>query len=330
MLDITNNSVPDNQSSNYHHEANALDAYSQIVTSVYDAAGPSVVGVIRYEHDETKPSGTGSGFVFTPDGLVLTNSHVVHKAKHITVLTSQGLSLPATLLGDDPHSDIALLRVHAKTALPTVPLGSARDLRVGQLVVAIGNPLGFESTLTAGVVSALGRSLRATTGRLVDDVIQTDAALNPGNSGGPLLDAKGNVIGVNTAIIARAQGICFSTSIDLAQHVVRQVLRYGRVRRASLGVAAQNAALPMRYVRFFELDTARAVRIMEVSSDGPAGRAGIESGDLLVSIDGMPCGSVDDVHKLLSLDRIDTPASLTMLRRGRKLQFDVTPVELRD
>ena len=227
--------------------------------------------MIRYEDDESKPTGTGSGFVFTPDGLVLTNSHVVHKAKHVTVLTSQGLSLPATLLGDDPHSDIALLRVHAKTALPTVPLGSARDLRVGQLVVAIGNPLGFESTVTAGVVSALGRSLRATTGRLVDDVIQTDAALNPGNSGGPLLDANGNVVGVNTAIIARAQGICFSTSIDLAQHVVRQVLRYGRVRRASLGVAAQNATLPMRYVRFFDLADARAVRIMEVMKDGPAG-----------------------------------------------------------
>ena len=330
MLDIAPDALPDERGSDNRQETHALDAYSRIVTSVYDAAGPAVVGVIRYEDDESKPTGTGSGFVFTPDGLVLTNSHVVHKARHVTVLTSQGLSLPATLLGDDPHSDIALLRVHAKSALPTVPLGSARDLRVGQLVVAIGNPLGFESTVTAGVVSALGRSLRATTGRLVDDVIQTDAALNPGNSGGPLLDANGNVIGVNTAIIARAQGICFSTSIDLAQHVVRQVLRYGRVRRASLGVAAQNATLPMRYVRFFDLENARAVRIMDVMKDGPAGRAGIESGDLLVSIDGTPCGSVDDVHKLLSLDRIGTPASLTVLRRERKLQFDVTPVELRD
>jgi S1-C subfamily serine protease len=262
MLDITNEALPDDHGSDHHLETQALDAYSRIVTSVYDAAGPAVVGVIRHEDDESKPTGTGSGFVFTPDGLVLTNSHVVHKAKHVTVLTSQGLSLPATLL--------------------------------------------------------------------VDDVIQTDAALNPGNSGGPLLDANGHVVGVNTAIIARAQGICFSTSIDLAQHVVRQVLRYGRVRRASLGIAAQNATLPMRYVRFFELENARAVRIMEVMPGGPAARAGIESGDLLVSVDGAPCGSVDDVHKLLSLDRIDAPASLTILRRERKLQFDVRLVELRD
>ncbi len=325
MLDISNESQSEER-----NDADALDAYSRTVTSVYDASGPAVVGVMRHESDDQKPSGSGSGFVFTPDGLVLTNSHVVHKAKHVVVLTSQGLSLPATVLGDDPHSDIALLRVHAKTPLPTVPLGTARDLRVGQLVVAIGNPLGFESTVTAGVVSALGRSLRATTGRLVDDVIQTDAALNPGNSGGPLLDANGHVVGVNTAIIARAQGICFSTSIDLAQHVVRQVLRYGRVRRASLGVAAQNATLPTRYVRFFDLANDKAVRIMEVMNSGPAARSGVESGDLLVAVDGQPCGSVDDVHRLLSVDRIDTPVSISVLRRERKLDLTVRPVELQN
>ncbi len=328
MLDISPDARPDELGGHPRDETSALDAYSRIVTSVYDAAGPAVIGVIRHEDDDGTRGGTGSGFVFTPDGLVLTNSHVVHKARRITVLTSQGLSLPASLLGDDPHSDIALLRVHAKTALPTLQLGSARELRVGQLVVAIGNPLGFESTVTAGVVSALGRSLRATTGRLVDDVIQTDAALNPGNSGGPLLDANGHVVGVNTAIIARAQGICFSTSIDLAQHVVRQVLRYGRVRRASLGVAAQNATLPTRYVRFFDLADDKAVRIMEVMKDGPAARSGIESGDLLVTIDGEACRSVDDVHRLLSVERIDTTVSLGILRRERKLQFDVRAIEL--
>jgi len=325
MLDIRD----DLPGSDAGAETQALDAYSRIVTSVYDAANRAVVAVqSQFDRDGAR-GGSGSGFVFTPDGLVLTNSHVVHGARRISVLTPQGVSSEASLLGDDPHSDIALLRVHAKSPLATIALGSARALRVGQLVVAIGNPMGFESTVTAGVVSALGRSLRATTGRLIDDVIQTDAALNPGNSGGPLLDGSGAVVGVNTAIIARAQGICFATSIDLAQRVVQQILRDGRVRRASLGIAAQNALLPARYVRFFDLAGDKAVRIMEVMADGPAAHAGIEAGDILIAIDGVPSVGIDDVHRLLSFERIDAPVKLEILRRGRRFEVTLRPVELR-
>jgi len=295
---------------------------------VYDNASPAVVAVaVRHGNDAAR-AGSGSGFVFTPDGLVLTNSHVVHKASDIRVLTPQGQSFNASLLGDDPHSDVAVLRVHARDALPTVALGSARHLRVGQLVVAIGNPLGFDSTVTAGVVSALGRSLRATTGRLIDEVIQTDAALNPGNSGGPLLDGSGRVVGVNTAIIARAQGICFATAIDLAQRVVEQVLRFGRVRRASLGVAAQNITLPQRYVRYFDLDGDGAVRIGEVLANGPAAQAGVEAGDALVALDDARCRSIDDVHRLLDVERIGVPVRLHLLRRGRALHVTAVPAEL--
>jgi S1-C subfamily serine protease len=236
--------------------------------------------------------------------------------------------LNAHLIGDDPHTDLALLKVDPRTSLSTVPLGSAGALRVGQLVVAIGNPMGFESTVTAGVVSALGRSLRATTGRLIDDVIQTDAALNPGNSGGPLLDTSGRVVGVNTAIIAGAQGICFATSIDSARSVVTELLRHGRVRRASLGIAAQNAALPRRYVHFFNLSTDTAVRVMEVSAGGPAARGGIEPGDLLVALDGTPCESIDHLHRLLTVERIDAPVTLSIVRRDRKFEVTLHPVEL--
>ena len=327
MLDLAN-AAPDGDQDSGFNEGDALDAYSRIVGSVYDSASPAVVAVAVRHGDDPARAGSGSGFVFTPDGLVLTNSHVVHKASDIRVLTPQSQTFGATLLGDDPHSDVAVLRVHARGALPTVPLGSARHLHVGQLVVAIGNPLGFDSTVTAGVVSALGRSLRATTGRLIDEVIQTDAALNPGNSGGPLLDGSGRVVGVNTAIIARAQGICFATAIDLAQRVVEQVLRFGRVRRASLGVAAQNITLPQRYVRYFELSGDGAVRIGEVLANGPAAQAGVEAGDALVALDDARCRSIDDVHRLLDVERIGVPVRLHLLRRGRALQVTALPVEL--
>jgi len=304
-----------------------LDAYSRTVTSTYDSASAAVVAVLIRD-ENARPRGAGSGFIFTPDGLVLTNSHVVHNAHSALVQTSQGTSHPAQIIGNDPHTDRALLKIDPRASLATVPLGSAASLRVGQLVVAIGNPMGFESTVTAGVVSALGRSLRATTGRLIDDVIQTDAALNPGNSGGPLLDTSGHVVGVNTAIIAGAQGICFATSIDSAKSVVTELLRHGRVRRASLGIAAQNASLPRRYVHFFNLGADSAVRVMEVSAGGPAARAGVEQGDLLVALDATSCLSIDHLHRLLSVERIDVPATLTILRRDRKFDVTVRPIEL--
>jgi len=305
-----------------------LDAYSRAVMSTYASASPAVVAVLARDRSGGR-GGAGSGFVFTPDGLILTNSHVVHGAQTLAVLTPQGLKLDAHLIGDDPHTDLALLKVDPRSPLATVALGSAAALKVGQLVVAIGNPMGFESTVTAGVVSALGRSLRSTTGRLIDDVIQTDAALNPGNSGGPLLDTSGRVVGVNTAIIAGAQGICFATSIDTARSVVTELLRHGRVRRASLGIAAQNASLPRRYVHFFSLSADSAVRVMEVTPDGPAARAGIEQGDLLVELDGTPCLSIDHLHRQLSLDRIDVPTPVALLRRDRRIELTLRPVELR-
>jgi S1-C subfamily serine protease len=313
-------------------ERDALDAYSRVVTEVVDAAAHAVVAISVSERvDEAGralPGGGGSGFLFTPDGLILTNSHVVHRARRIEVSTTAGQTFAADLLGEDPHTDLALLRVSSTQSLPILPLGSARAIRVGQLVVAIGNPLGFACTVTAGVVSALGRSLRATGGRLIEDVIQTDAALNPGNSGGPLLDAHGRVIGVNTAIIAGAQGICFATSIDTANQVVTALMRHGRVRRASLGLGAQNLRLPRRYVRYFELGSESAVRVMEIAAGGPAARSGFEPGDTIVSFDAGVIDGIDALHRALNADAIGREVGIGILRRDRRLELRVTPGEL--
>ena len=311
-------------------DAAAFDAYSRVVTGIYDAANPAVVAIDVRREREGPPASAGSGFLFTSDGLILTNSHVVHGARQVTVHTTAGGTHEAMVLGEDPHTDVALLKVAAPVALPSLALGSTRALRVGQLVVAIGNPMGFASTLTAGVVSALGRSLRSTTGRLIDDVIQTDAALNPGNSGGPLLDGQGKVIGVNTAIIATAQGICFATSIDTVHRVVLQLLQHGRVRRASLGLAAQNATLPPRYVRHFQLHQSAAVRVMELVTDGAAARAGLQAGDLIVRFAGLPCESIDDLHRLLTPELIGLACPLDVLRYDKRLTIEVRPTELLD
>jgi S1-C subfamily serine protease len=318
---------PDAQS-----EAQALDAYSQIVTRVVDEAAAAVVSILIHERIDAngKPAhgGQGSGFFFTPDGLILTNSHVVHGAKRIEVISVAGRHFAADLIGEDVHTDIALLRVSGQTTHAHVRLGAARDLRVGQLVVAIGNPLGFDCTVTSGVVSALGRSLRSTSGRQIDDVIQTDAALNLGNSGGPLLDARGCVVGVNTAIISGAQNICFATSIDSVAEVVAQLMKHGRVRRGSIGVAAQNLRLPQRYVRYFALDQATAVRVMEIAPRGPAARSGLEAGDIIVAFEGEAMHGIDVLHRRLDASSIGKPARLSVLRRDRRMEFSVVPVEL--
>ena len=310
----------------------ALDAYSRVVTGVAERAAQATVAIAIAERVDERgrsvPGGGGSGFLFTPDGLVLTNAHVVAGARGIEVLTTSGLTLAADVLGTDPHTDIALLRVANSQPLPVLELGSARAIRVGQLVVAIGNPFGFECTVTAGVVSALGRSLRATTGRLIEDVIQTDAALNPGNSGGPLLDSAGRVIGVNTAIIAAAQGICFATSIDIAQQIVPELMRHGRVRRASLGISAQNMRLPRRYVRYFDLQQANAVRVIEVAAKGPAQDAGIQSGDILVGFGGHDVDGIDSLHRLLGAGHIGQRSEVVVLRRDRRLTLSLVPIEL--
>ena len=310
-----------------------LDAYSSAVVSAAEKVSPAVVKIdVRRRvpvrsGSSREMGGSGSGFVFTPDGLILTNSHVAGGAAKLTVTFNDGQSADTDLVGDDPHTDLAVIRISG-SKLPAVVLGSSRHVRVGQLAIAIGNPFGFECTVTAGVVSALGRSLRAQSGRLIDDVIQTDAALNPGNSGGPLLNSRGEVIGVNTAIIAAAQGICFATAIDTAQVVVTQLLQHGRVRRGYLGVAGQNAPLPRRVVRHFDLITDSGVRVMSVEPGSPAQHAGVRDGDVLVQWDGKPVAGIDDLHRLLSADYLGRTAEVVAIRGTQRIGLTITPTEL--
>jgi S1-C subfamily serine protease len=301
----------------------ALDAYSRCIANVAEWSSPSVVAI--HISQNGRPRGSGSGFAFTPDGLILTNSHVIHGANRIRVETTQGAAADADLIGEDSHTDTALIR--ARVELPPLPLGSAKNLRVGQLAIAIGNPFGFECSVTAGVVSALGRSLRSSTGRLVDNVIQTDAALNPGNSGGPLCDSGGRVIGMNTAIIASAQGICFATAVDTVQWVALQLLQHGRVRRGHLGVVAQTVSVPQRLRRHMELPGRTAVRITTMSPEGPAREGGLENGDLILRFDHQPVAGIDDLHRALGAERIGKRVSIDVWRLGRLVQSTVVPTE---
>jgi S1-C subfamily serine protease len=308
-----------------------LDAYSRTVTEVADRATAAVVAIHTHRTAERgvrgPQGGSASGFVFTPDGLILTNSHVVHGASALRVASVRGEEFDADLVGEDPHTDTALIRV-AASGLPAVTLGRSHGLRVGQLAIAIGNPLGFDCTVTTGVVSALGRSLRARSGRLIEDVIQTDAALNPGNSGGPLMDSGGRVIGMNTAIIAGAQGICFSIAIDTVQRVALELLRHGRVRRASIGIGGQTTTIPQRLRRHFELPKASGVRVLSVIENSAAAAAQIESGDLLLRFGEQWVEGVDDLHRLLIDSSIGATTTLELLRRGRRLTVEVTPREI--
>jgi len=304
-------------------EDDALDAYSRCIADVAERASPSVVAI--HTSQKKRQGGSGSGFAFTTDGLILTNSHVIHGAYGIRVETTQGQASEAELIGEDPHTDAALIR--ARVDLPPLPLGRSKNLRVGQLAIAIGNPLGFECSVTAGVVSALGRSLRSSTGRLVDNVIQTDAALNPGNSGGPLCDSAGRVIGMNTAIIASAQGICFATAVDTVEWVALQLLQHGRVRRGYLGIVAQTATIPQRLRRQLDLPGRTAVRITSTSPEGPARQAGLESGDLLLRFGSLPVAGIDDLHRALGADQIGRRVPLELWRFGRLVQSTVVPTE---
>jgi S1-C subfamily serine protease len=310
----------------------ALDAYSHAVTGAAEKAGPAVVSVevrhrvARRGRAAREVPGHGSGFVFTPDGFILTNSHVVHDATRIDAAFADGSRLRAELVGDDPDTDLAVVRTDPHSTV-VAELGDSGRLRVGQLVVAIGNPLGFESTVTAGVVSALGRSFRSVTGRLIDDVIQTDAALNPGNSGGPLVDAQGHVVGVNTAVILPAQGICFAVGINTAKFVAGHLIRHGRIRRGRIGVAGQNVPLLRLARRAHGLDAKSGVLVTGVESSSPAERAGVKVGDIIVAFDGQGVAGIDDLHRLLSADGIGTPTTVVVLRGAERLELSITSVE---
>jgi S1-C subfamily serine protease len=313
-------------------DSDVLDAYSKAVSDAAERVGPSVVkvGVLSAARQgralarEPRERGAGSGFFFTPDGFLLTNSHVVHGADRIEVTAADGQTLPGYLVGDDPHTDLAVVRVHGAGAR-SAPLASSRGLRVGQIAVAIGNPYGFAWSVTAGVVSALGRTLRTGTGRLVDDVIQTDAALNPGNSGGPLVNARGEVIGVNTAMILPAQGICFAIAIDTATWVATALLHEGRVRRAYLGLAGQTVPIVKRLTVHHALPNESGVLLTATEKGSPADRAGLRDGDILIAFADQPVASIDDLHRLLAADRVGKSLSVEVLRGTARIKATVRP-----
>jgi S1-C subfamily serine protease len=317
--------VPVSATSGTAEDLALLDAYSRAVVGAVDRVGPAVLH-LQVTAANNRANGSGSGVVFTPDAYVLTNSHVVSGARKIQTTFPDGRTLAAALIGDDPDTDLAVLRLEGDAPV-FARLGDSRRLRVGQLVVAIGNPFGFQCTVTAGVVSALGRSLRSRSGRLIDSVIQTDAALNPGNSGGPLVTGSGEVVGINTAIIGMAQGICFSISASTVEFVAARLIREGKVRRCYIGVAGQNVALPRRVVRFYELARETAVRIQSTAPDGAARAAGLSSGDLIVAVDGIPVGDIDELHRLMTEERAGRPVPITVLRLAQKLDIVVTPRE---
>jgi S1-C subfamily serine protease len=301
-----------------------LDAYSHAVTGAAARIMPAVVNIeVRGKRGEG--GGSGSGFVFTPDGFILTNSHVVNGASALDVALPDGTRYNAAVVGDDPHTDLAVIRISAPSPLEAAPLGDSDSIMPGQIAIAVGNPLGFQCTVTAGVISALGRSMRARSGRLIDDVIQTDAALNPGNSGGPLLNSRGEVIGVNTAVILPAQGICFAIAINTAKFVAGRLIRDGRIERSYIGVAGQNTPLHRRIVRFFGLPSASGVLVVDVEQGSPAAKAGLEMGDVIVAYGEKPIASMDDLHRLLTDEEVGVPARLTIVRRTEKLIKDVVP-----
>jgi S1-C subfamily serine protease len=315
-----------------------LDAYSRAVMHAADTIGPAVVKVDvtrraappargrRPPGSETPDTGGGSGFVFTPDGLVLTNSHVVDGAARISVTVPDGRDYGADLVGDDPETDLAVLKISAPD-LAAARFGDSSRLRPGQLVIAVGNPYGLHHTVTAGVVSAMGRSLRARSGRLMDNIIQTDAALNPGNSGGPLVTAYGKVVGVNTAMIMGGQGLSFAVPINTAQLVVPQLLRQGRVRRSYIGIGVQDVPLLRRVVRFFGLEATSGVLVVSVEPHSPAEQAGVRDGDILVAFDGAPVAGADDLHRLLTEERIGRAHPVAIIRGTERLQLALTPRE---
>ncbi len=316
-------------------ESDVLDAYSRAVVKVAREVSPSVVNIEVHLWPTAGPGpqppgnqrgGSGSGFIFTPDGFVLTNSHVVHGAREIRVMLADGREMGATPIGDDPDTDLAVIRIDG-TNLATAELGDSATLQVGQVVIAIGNPYGFQATVTAGVVSALSRSMRSRNGRLIDNIVQTDAALNPGNSGGPLVTSRGHVVGVNTAIIAQAQGICFAVPINTAKFIAAKLIKEGRIRRGYLGMGGQNVPLHRRIARYYNLSSETAVLVVAVEKEGPAQKAGLAEGDLIVHFDGRDIRDIDDLHRSLIDEKVGLPTRLTVIRKTEKLDLQIVPTE---
>jgi S1-C subfamily serine protease len=314
-------------------DSQLLDAYSQTVIGVAESVSPSVTYIEVYQPRQRQRGmqgmpqearGNGSGFIITPDGYILTNSHVVNGANRIEVTLNDGRKANAELVGDDPDTDLAVIRIIAPNLTP-VKLGDSHQIRVGQMAIAIGNPYGFQTTVTAGVVSALGRSFRARSGRLIDDVIQTDAALNPGNSGGPLVNSRGEVIGVNTAIILPAQGICFATAINTAKYVAGLLIRDGKIQRGYIGVGGQNVPLHRRIVRFYNLPVETGVLVLSTETNSPAQRAGLHQGDVIIGFGDRPVSGIDDLHRCLTEQQIGVKTELTVIRGTEKQSVSIVP-----
>ena len=319
--------------SNDHTDLDLFDAYSRAVIQATEKAGASVVRIsVKFEVKSRsgatpQSAGTGSGFIISPEGFIVTNSHVVHGARQIQVDLPDGRSCSAILMGDDPSTDLAVIRIFAEK-LETITFGDSSQIRVGQLVVAIGNPFGFDHSVTAGVVSALGRSLRSATGRLIDDVIQTDAALNPGNSGGPLVNTRGQVIGVNSAIILPAQGICFAIAANTAEHIISNLIIKGRIKRGYIGITGQVVSLPLRVLNYNKLQVKSGILVHSVEGNSPAHNREIAEGDIIVGFDGKPVSGIDALHKLLDEKSIGKKAVLQVLRKGIKQTIQVIPAEI--
>jgi S1-C subfamily serine protease len=313
-----------------------LDAYSRAVIKAAEKVSPSVVNIDVHKGPRVKQTspfrlpeelrGNGSGFIFTPDGFILTNSHVVHHADKIMVTLPDGRRFEGDMVGEDPDTDLAVVRINGSNFL-AAPLGDSQKIRVGQLVIAIGNPYGFQCTVTSGVVSALGRSLRSISGRLIDNIIQTDAALNPGNSGGPLVTSQGDVVGVNTAMILAAQGICFAIGINTAKFVAGRLLKEGKIRRSYIGLGGQNVPLLRRIVRFYHLPVESGILVVSIEENSPAQRAGLSEGDIIVGFDRQPISGIDDLHRMLTEEKVGVKTALTILRHTEKLNLNIIPEE---
>src|SRR5213595_873378 len=321
--------APHNETATKGIEAVLLDEYSRAVVNAVERVAPSVVNIEVQQRSKNQPrdiAGNGSGFIITPDGFILTNSHVVHAATRIVVNLPDGHDHPAQLIGDDPETDLAVIRIDAPQ-LVHVRLADSENLRVGQLAIAIGNPFGFQATVTAGVISALGRSMYSQSGRLIDNIIQTDAALNPGNSGGPLVNSAGEVVGVNTAMIRPAQGICFAIASNTARLVAGWLIKEGKIRRSYIGVAGQNVPLHRRVIRFYNLPLETGVLVVSVEKDSPAEHAGLREGDVIVAFDERPIDTIHELHKMLVSEQIGVPARLLVIRHTEKLELSILPAE---